>query len=145
MIAISFNNRKKVVSDESFKSDLPNLIDGVDILDALCPVSKKTGLRENPLTLLRKVVSDPVKARLLEQSLQELPVDNSQCNLSDDDKVNFLMMRLDSGSPTENEHFRQILLDSIDVLSPSQHEAVKSSDSSKISFEGNENVSTEVV
>lgn len=77
MITTSINNRVKCPQSENFTSELPNLIDGVEVLDALCPVSKKTGLRENPLTLLRKVVSDPAKARLLEMALMELPSDNS--------------------------------------------------------------------
>lgn len=144
MITTSINNRVKYPQSEIFTSELPNLIDGVEVLDTLCPVSKKTGLRENPLTLLRKVVSDPAKARMLELALMELPSDNSYQQMSDEDKVNFLMMRLDSGTPSENEHYRNLLMDHISVLSPKQQEVAKESvDNGKISFTESPVVSNE--
>ena len=93
--------------------DLPTFVDGVDILDILCPVSKKTGLRENPLSLIRKLITDPAKQALLAQCLAEIPTDNSQNMLSEEEKFEFCMQRLQCGTPAENEvyaeHLRSVL------------------------------------
>lgn len=99
----------------------PCLIDGVDIINTLAPVSKKTGMRENLLTLVRKLVNDPAKQALLYQVIQELPTDNSQANLDEASKFEFCAQRLETGTPAENEK----LLDSLQYVLDLQLDAEK--------------------
>lgn len=99
----------------------PRLIDGVDIINTLAPVSKKTGMRENLLTLVRKLVNDPAKQALLYQVIQELPTDNSQANLDEASMFEFCAQRLESGTPAENEK----LLDSLQYVLDLQLDAEK--------------------
>lgn len=126
MIAIPYSGvRDEVSRSEFYETSLPRVIDGLDVVEALSPVSKKTGLRENFLTILRKVVADPRKQVLLQQALQELPADNSQSKLSDSEKLDFLTMRLSSGSPAEDDLIRQRLESVLDVLPKSAAESVE--------------------
>ena len=85
----------------------PCVIDGVDIINTLCPVNKKTGLRENILSLLKKLVSDPSKKDLLLQCLHELPTNDSPQGVSDDILAEFCEQRLSVGTPAENAELRQ--------------------------------------
>ena len=91
----------------------PRLIDDLDILDALCPVSKVTGLRENMLSLLRKVAGDPAKATLLNAALQVIPSVESLKGATDEQKVDYLVNRLDKGTPAEDDLIRSRLLEMI--------------------------------
>lgn len=89
----------------------PSVIDGVDIINTLCPVNKKTGLRENILSLLKKLVADPAKQALLMQCLQELPTNDSLQGVSDDILAEFCEQRLSVGTPAENAVLRQQFMD----------------------------------
>ena len=110
MISTTRHYKSDSIREFDVCNDLhPRLIDGLDVIDALTPVSKKTGLRENLLTLLRKVVSDPAKAQLLNVALQELPKESSFNSMSDDDKIDALVMRLNTGSPAEDDLYRSRL------------------------------------
>lgn len=118
----------------------PVLIDGVDVINTLAPVSKKTGMRENLLTLVRKLVNDPAKQALLYQVIQELPTDNSQANLDEASKFDFCAQRLETGTPAENEK----LLDSLQYVLDLHLDAEKAAaaqqtlSQSGIKFDGND-------
>ena len=108
------------VVEKAFEPNgVPCIIDGVDILDTLCPVSKATGLRENPLSLIRKLVQDPAKQALLASIIHQLPTDNSQQNLDEDSKFEFCAQRLNVGTPAENEVLMQHLEKIIDLMADS--------------------------
>lgn len=93
--------------------DLKNenrIVDGVDVYEALCPVSSVTGCRENPLQLLKSLVNDPQKGRLLDSILQELPSNNSPAGLSNDDLLEQLMPALEGTTFYEQDKFAERLM-----------------------------------
>lgn len=98
-------------------SHLPEVIEGEEIYDTLCPVSKETCLRENALSLLTKVL-DPRNASLLDAVLQEIPKIQENQNISDDDALDMLVSRFDQGTMYENQELRERLSRSLDVLLP---------------------------
>lgn len=112
----------------------PRLIDGLDIINALTPVSPKTGMRENLLSLARKLVADPQKARLLEAAIQEIPSMRSDPRCSDEDLTDTLMMRLQTGTPSENDAFRSGLMELIKSV-PSNKSSDVPVDDTKIIFD----------
>lgn len=138
MIAIALIDIPPVVEDSVFKSELPSLIDGADVINTLAPVSKKTGIRENLLSLLRKVVADPAKQALLQSALQELPTDNTQANMTDSQKVEFLAMRLSTGSPSEDDFFRSVLEDLVADLPSAVRQSVSKEVDKTIEFNAND-------
>lgn len=93
---------------------VPRLIDGVDILDTICPISKLTGHRTNPLTLLG-AVSDG-NARLLQAVLTELPSVQSDPRVSDEDRLDTLVSRLDTGTFADMDLVREALASISDSL-----------------------------
>lgn len=100
--------------------DSPCICDGADVYDVLCPVSKLTGVRENPLRLLQSVLP-PDKVRLADAILQELPaVQSENPNISDDDALDMVVSRLSIGTPSENSVVRERLASVADVLLPKQ-------------------------
>lgn len=104
-------NAKFVGEIPMIVGNAPCVIDGVDIINTLCPVNKKTGLRENILSLLKKLVSDPAKQALLLQCLQELPTNDGPQGVSDDILAEFCEQRLSVGTPAENAVLRQQFMD----------------------------------
>lgn len=112
----------------------PRLIDGLDIINALTPVSPKTGMRENLLSLACKLVADPQKARLLEAAIQEIPSMRSDPRCTDEDLTDTLMMRLQTGTPSENDTFRSGLLELIKSV-PSNKPSDVPVDDTKIIFD----------
>lgn len=133
----TFNN-EPFVEKEFYREGAPSIIDGVDILDTLCPVSKKTGLRENPLSLIRKLVNDPAKQALLYSIIQELPTDNSQVNLDEESKFEFCAQRLQVGTPAENEELFHQFESVIDLVVDSQKAAAAKQAAEKIAFDGSD-------
>lgn len=112
-----------------------HVIDGADVYDILCPVSKLTGFRENPLQLLSRVL-DPARARLVDSVLQELPTMKDEGNkISDSDALDMIMDRLSIGSPSEDALMRQKLSGMLDVLLPSD---VRQEVEQRIEFEGSD-------
>lgn len=142
MCCIDFGRKTMTkIEEHSYNPNgVPQIIEGVDILNTLCPVSKKTGMRENFLSLIRKLVNDPAKQALLYQCIQEIPVDNSQANLDEDSKFEFCVQRLQSGTPAENA----LLLDSweriVDLYKDSQKASAvqQAVNGSGISFDGSD-------
>lgn len=129
----TFNNESFVEKD-FYRDGAPCIVDGLDILNTLCPVSKKTGLRENPLSLIRKLVNDPAKQALLSSIITELPTDNSQSQLDEDSKFEFCAQRLNVGTPAENEILMHHLESVIDLVADSQKAAAAQQAAEKVSF-----------
>lgn len=103
-------NYVKVVHDfVPAKVDAPAVLDGYEVFDLLCPVSKLTGHRENPLSLLDSLMNDPAKSRQIAAFMQELPTIDAPRGLSDDDLVGMMMDRLSTGTPAEDDKYRSML------------------------------------
>lgn len=98
--------------------DAPVLIEGLQELETLLPVSKLIGRRSDPLTLLKAQFSKD--SRLLDSLLQELPVVASDPKISDEDRFSVLAQRLSIGTPYEDEQLVQQLSKVADVLFPQQ-------------------------
>lgn len=113
------------------ESDYPVVIDGVEVYDLICPVSNLTGNRTNPVDLLKMALPDK-DYRFINQILQEVPTIPSDSNLSDEDRVSMLTMRLVSGTPAEDEFVTRQLMKVVDVLFPDKAYDLVPSDS--ISF-----------
>lgn len=111
--------------------NIPNVIEGSEVFDTLCPVSQLTGFRENPLQLLSKVL-DPSKARLIDAVLQEIPSVNEDGRISDDEALDMMVDRLVTGTPSEDAIIRSKLSSMLDVLLPPQ---VRKEVEQKIEFE----------
>lgn len=129
-----------VINESRQRLTAPRVIDGVEAYEVLCPVSKLTGHRENPLSLLKSLMNDPVKSRQLDAFLQELPTIDVSKGLSDDDMVDLMMDRLSTGTPAEDDKYRRMLesvagdiLNSLGV-SESKVEAVKSDSPEDVSI-----------
>lgn len=123
-----------------FNDPNPVIIQGAEIFDTLCPVSKLTGVRENPVSLLSRVL-DPAKARALDSVLQQLPtMRNEDPNMSDEDALDMCMARLETGTPAEDALVAERLASIADVLfvKPVQAETEQ-----KINFSETETPSTE--
>lgn len=112
---------------------LPNVIEGADLLDTLIPYNKFTGHRENPLSLLGKITG--ANADLLNAVLTELPTLKSDPNLSDQDRIDFLVPRLCSGTPAEQALVAENLMKNLDALGLSQKQAESVVDQQKESIE----------
>lgn len=107
----------------SVSDDSPVVIEGVDVYDIVCPPSRMTGNRTNPLTLLSMALPDKDN-RFIGQLLSEVPSIASDSSLTDQQRIDTLAMRLATGTPSENEVFSSQLMKVADVLFPD-----KSSDS----------------
>lgn len=112
---------KKNDFDVQLETSAPNVISGVVEVDTLLPVSKFTGRREDPLTLLKSQFSKD--SRLLDALLQQLPTIPSDPNLSDEDKVMMLAGKFDQGTPADNDALVQRLMSVSDMLFPQQTKA----------------------
>lgn len=116
---------QKLQVDENVNKDVPIIIEGADVFDVLCPVSKKTGHRENPLSLLVKVLP-PDKERLASLILQEIPsIQQENPNISDSDAIDMCVQRFSTGTPYEDQQIRSALFDAADVLFPQMSEEQK--------------------
>lgn len=110
--------RAGIVNDQEREDLNPCVIEGAEVFDILCPVSKLTGHRENPLSLMSKVLT-PDKSRALQLALQEIPSETPEgTKLSDNDYLDMLIPRLSSGSPSEDAMIRDRLMSMIDVIRP---------------------------
>lgn len=107
------------------KVELPTIIEGADVFDVLCPVSKATGHRENPLSLLTKVLP-PDKERLASLILQEIPaIQSENPRISDADAIEMCVSRFSSGSKFEDGQVREALFKAADLLFPGMSEEQK--------------------
>ena len=83
--------------------DIPRVLDGAELFDTLLPVNKSTGMRESFESAIKRLQSDPVKARLLDNVAQQLPVVDSVVGLSVDDKLAALRPVLVTGTSFDDE------------------------------------------
>lgn len=125
------------VNIELLDSDYPIVIDGADVYDTLCPVSKLTGHRESPFKLLGKLTG--ANSQLLNQVLAELPSVHSDAKLTDEDRADYLVSRLCTGTPAENAVVAEWIMRDLDTLGFSQRQAVQHQEDAveKISFADN--------
>lgn len=133
-------NLQPILDEKEFKDPNPVIIQGAELFDTLCPVSKLTGVRENPVSLLSRVL-DPAKARALDAVLQQLPaMRNEDPRMSDEDALDMCMARLETGTPAEDALVAERLASIADVLfvKPVQAEV-----ETKIDFSDTETPSSE--
>lgn len=141
-------NRKKVndmavlSSEDIFGKFMPKVVEGAELLDAVCPVSKFTGKRCNPLSLLGMLTG--AKVDVLNSILQELPVVTSDSRLTDEDRINFIVERCSTGTPAEDALMAERLMADIDALGL-RHSSVEDSikDPGTINFENTETPKSE--
>lgn len=104
-----YKNRNTVEPVIRFNKDLPVVIEGVEAYETLCPVNELTGTRANPLELLMALSNDPVRSRKLTAILTELPTIASDSRLSDDQKIEMLCDKLQTGVPADDDQYRRVL------------------------------------
>lgn len=112
--------KESIISTDKVR---PTVLEGLDVFDTICPHSKSTGHRENPLSLLGMLTG--ADSQLLQSVLQELPSTFSDPNLTDQDRVDFLVPRLCSGSPAEQAIIAEKMMVDLDALGLSQNQAEK--------------------
>lgn len=83
--------------------DVPVVLDGAELFDTLLPINKSTGMRESFQSAIKRLQTDPVKARLLDSISEQLPVIDSVPGLSVDDKLASLRPVLDTGTSFDDE------------------------------------------
>ena len=99
-----------VGSRDTYKGEFTELeVDGAKELSVLCPVSKLTGF---PMSMQQAItmISDK-NSRLADVLMQEIPQIPQSDKLSDDEKLEMLVSRLDTGSFFENDCAMEILGD----------------------------------
>lgn len=114
--------------------DVPIVIEGALEYETLCPVSKVTGHRANPLTLLKLALSDK-NSRLLDVILQELPTVQQMQGVDDSMKLELLASRLSTGTLAEQDQLVNQLEKVADVLFPKSPELAKAATEQAIKFE----------
>lgn len=119
--------------DSDMMISAPDIIEGAELYDSVCPVSKLTGKRVNPLTLIGLISG--AKADVLNALLQDLPVLRSDSRLSDNDRVDFLVSRLSSGSPAEDAIMAEKFMNDLEALGLSQKQIDTVQNNSIISFD----------
>lgn len=109
---ISSMNRKSSTKKLSVRisQEFPCIIEGAEAYDLVCPVSSVTGCRENPLALLKSLISDPTKSRALDMILQELPSLSSPKGLSNDALFEQLQSVLVGSTFYEDDKFADRLM-----------------------------------
>ena len=116
----------------------PAILEGATEYETLCPVSKVTGHRANPLTLLQLALSEK-NSRLLNSILQEIPSIPSDSNLSDEDKIRLLPTVRTVGTQAEQDNLVRELMQVADVLFPDNKDVQQQVvDNSSIQFNKSE-------
>lgn len=110
MISIAFIPDVPSHNSNFEKINKPFVIEGVEVYETLCPISKLTGCRENPLALLKSLVSDPAKGRLLDSILMELPSIDNPKSLTPDDVFEQLKPVLQGSAFFDNDKFGERLM-----------------------------------
>lgn len=140
---LKFHSLYEEYKGSAIESDilLPPVIEGAEIFDTLCPFNKFNGHRENPLALLGKITG--ANSQLLQAVLYELPTIASDPRLTDEDRVNYLVPRLCSGTPAEQAIVADNLMKNLDALGLSQKSSQFASESQKIDFSETETPQSE--
>lgn len=95
-----------------------SVIEGKELFETVCPVSKFTGHRESPFKLLGKLTG--AKADVLNSILQELPSIASDPRLTDEDRAQFIVARCSTGTPAEDAIMVERIMLDLDALGFSQ-------------------------
>lgn len=128
-----------VIPNDQDSLGFPSLIDGATEYETLCPISKVTGHRANPLTLLKLALSEK-NSRLLNSILQEVPSIPSDKNLSDEDKIRLLPSVRTVGTQAEQDNLVRELMNVADVLFSDNKDVQQTVvDNQQIKFESNDN------
>lgn len=93
---------ESVIPTDGLK-DVPVVLDGAELFDTLLPVNKSTGMRESFQSAIKRLQTDPVKARLLDSVVEQLPAIDSVAGLSVDDKLASLCPVLETGTSFDDE------------------------------------------
>lgn len=105
--------------------DAPCVLEGMDIIEMLCPVNPLTNKRSSLLEAVQTAVGDPKKAYLVDKIMKELPALRADSSLDDEGRLMLLSERLSSGTPSEDEAFMERLSSMSDVLFRGAPQAVK--------------------
>lgn len=109
------------VSDKQDTLGFPPILEGGTEIETLCPISKVTGHRANPLTLLQFALSEK-NSRLLGSILQEIPSLPTDITLSDEDKIRLLPSVRTVGTQAEQDNLVNELMQVADILFPDNKE-----------------------
>lgn len=115
----------------------PVLIEGVQEINALCPVNKLTGKRSNVLSMLNMVTEGKLNERALKLVLQDLPSQPQDSAMSDAQRFEFVQTRLSTGSPAEDAVVSERLFAVADALGINTQGLDRDSDG-KIVFDKND-------
>lgn len=102
-------------------SHLPKVIEGLDVLDTVSPISKETGQRENALSLLTKVL-DPKYHSLMDSIMQNIPAVNERPDIDDESALDMLVDFNRFGTPYERDLVHDRLISTLDVLLPKREQ-----------------------
>lgn len=100
---------------------LPKVIEGLDVIDTVSPISKETGQRENALTLLTKVL-DPKHRNLIDSIMQNIPSVNERPDIDDESALDMLVDFNRFGTPYERDLVHDRLINTLDVLLPQREQ-----------------------
>lgn len=102
------NNLAVMPKSLELKSAAPAVIEGAEALDAICPVSSVTGNRMSIYEAMQMVGNEKY-SRAIDALLPDIPTIMSDSRLSDDDRVDLMVSRLNTGSVTEDSRMREQL------------------------------------
>lgn len=117
-------NLAKLPNTLNVKSSAPAVIEGADVLDAVCPVSSLTGNRMSIYEAMQMVGNEKY-SRAIEQLLPEVPTIMSDPRLTDDDRVDLMVSRLATGSASEDARVREQLASIVSDFSAAAQSAVE--------------------
>lgn len=103
----------------------PRVIEGLQLIEQVCPINPLTGKRSSLIEALLSVSADPEKRHILGEVLNELPTLRSDPNLDDEGRMAVLAERLSTGTPAEDEAFAERLASLSDILFRGASHAVK--------------------
>lgn len=112
------------------RSDNPNILEGVEYIDAIMPVSNLTGNRMSIYEAVQ-ILGNEKFSRQLDAFLTEfksLPSDNK---MSDIDRIQLLKPRWETGCPAEDERFANRLAQFVDDFKDSLRPADDNKDTIK--------------
>lgn len=102
-----------------------HVIEGLELIEQLCPVNPLTGKRSSLIEAVQTAVADPKKAYLVDKIMKELPALRADPKLDDEGRLMLLSERLSSGTPSEDEAFMERLSSMSDILFRGAPQAVK--------------------
>lgn len=105
------------------------VIEGSQIINTLCPVSKLTKLPMDITSAISMAINDPSLSGLVSQIVQTLPSIPSDSRLTDGDRLDLLISNFDLGTPAETDRVRASLMEIADQLFPKPEQIVEQAES----------------